>query len=849
MKVRDTTFQEKFMVQRHLPAPRSQSPLQPRFATGPVARASCTAFAALAVQACLPTWSWALDTQPAGPIVAVKRDIPPGPLGRALAIYAAQAGVALSFDAALTDGLHTQGLTGQHSLQQGFEILLAGSGLECVRDPQGGYALRRAPSQDKRALPVLPTVVVRASATDDSAERGYLSRRNGTATKTDTDNLEIAQAISVVTREQIDDQGAAPALQDTLRYTPGLFGTRGVNLTDDSFNVRGFAAGLATSSNTPVFRDGLRQAPAMYASTVEPYGLERIDVLRGPGSVLFGQVTPGGLVNVLSKRPTTEALRELEVQAGNHNHRQVGLDLADKLDDAGEWAYRLTAMARDANTQTRYIPNDRRYVAPAISWHPSADTTLTLLSNYQYTRTAYNWGLPVAGSLLANPNGQLSRHSFTGEPLFDRYTTKTWSLGYLFEHRFNNTWSLRQNARYYKSDMVWNSAYGSGLQAANQRLLNRFAFIRADEYKSFNVDTQLQANWSHGDFEHTSLAGLDYADVPWLRNERRGTVAALDLYNPVYGAAITPNAQPSRILHTDATQLGLYAQEQLKFRKHWVLMAGLRHDQARSSITGTLTNGSATSPVQSVAMRNDVAATTGRIGAVYLFDSGWAPYVSAATSFEPESGALDYNGNPFEPTRGRQYEAGMKYEAPDSPLSMSLAVFDLRRTNVLTADPAHTGYSVQAGEIKSKGLEFEAKAKIAHATDLIGAYTFTDAKITRSNNGDQGTAPPGVPRHNIALWALHRVAQDVLPGLKVGAGLRHIIGTSGYVLGSTPTPAQLPSYTVVDAMAGYDRGAWSITLNIGNLFDKVYVQSCYYATTTCFYGDGRSGIARVTYRW
>lgn len=839
------------MAQRRSPLSSSSSV---RFAIRPFA---CAAFALLALQVAGVTSARAQQGSPGAVAPAVQRHIPAGPLGRVLSLYAARAGVVLSFDASLTDGLSTRGLQGAYTLRQGFDALLSGTGLESVPTADGGYALRRTAGvpraqADVLSAPSLPGVVVTASSLAEGAGgavRGYLARRNATATKTDTSNIETAQAISVVTRDQMDDQGAAPALQDALRYTPGLIGTRGVNLTDDSFNVRGFAAGLATSSNTPVFRDGLRQAPAMYASTVEPYGLERVDVMRGPGSVLFGQVTPGGLINVVSKRPTSEPLREVEVQAGSHDHKQLGLDLGGKLDEAGEWSYRLTAMARDAGTQTRHISNDRQYLAPALTWRPSADTSLTLLANYQYTHTAYNWGLPVRGSLLANPNGTLSRSTFTGEPGFDRYNTKTWSMGYLFEHHFDGVWSVRQNARYYKSDMVWDSAYGSGLQATNQRLLNRFAFIRADEYKSFNVDTQVQAQWSHGAFEHTTLAGIDYANVPWVRNERRGTVAALDLFNTVYGAAITPNAQSSRILHTDATQLGLYLQEQLKIDRQWVLMAGVRHDRARSDITGTVTNGSATSPVTQVGIKNDVSATTGRIGAVYLMDNGWAPYVSAATSFEPEAGALSFDNQPFEPTRGRQYEVGVKYEPSGGTLSMTAAAFELRRTNVLTTDPNHAGYSVQAGEIISRGLELEAKTRVARSLELIGAYTLTNAKITRSNNGDQGTAPSGVPRHNIALWAMYRLPQDLLPGVKIGGGVRRIIGTSGYVLGSTPTPAKLPAYTVFDAVIGYEQGPWNVSLNISNLLDKTYVQSCYYATTTCFYGDGRNAIVRATYRW
>lgn len=786
------------------------------------------------------------------PALAAARqfDVAAGSLGAVLTQYASQAGIELTAPSALLQGKTSAGLTGRYGVAEGFDVLLRGQGLQATRSVSGAYALRAVPAAGPGTATTLTPVTVVGSVREDptAPTTGYLARRGLTGSKTDTPNIEIPQAISVITRDQMQDQGVAPALQDALRYTPGLIGTRGVNLTDDSFNMRGFAAGLATTSNTPVFRDGMRQSPAMYASTVEPYGIERIEVMRGPGSVLFGQVTPGGLINVTTKRPTDTPLREIELQGGSHDHKQVGIDLGGPLDDDGVWSYRVTAMARDADTQTDYIPNDRQYIAPALTWRPAAHTSLTLLASYQHTRTMYNWGLPVAGTLRDNPNGRLPRDRFTGEPDFDDYDTKTWTVGYLFEHKFNDTLTFRQNARYYRSDMTWNSAYGAAMQP-NQRLLNRFGFIRSDEYKSFSVDTQMQANWHHGNIAHTTLAGIDYSHTPWVRDERRGQVAALDLYNPVYGAPIIPNARSSRVLDTDASQMGFYLQEQMKIAQRWVVMAGVRHDRSRSTIDGVLTTGAANSPESRLKLRDRNSATTGRAGLVYLFDNGWAPYVSAATSFEPESGAVDFNGDTFEPTKGRQYEVGVKFESPSSPYMFGASVYDLRRSNVLTADPLHPGYSVQTGAIRSRGLELEAKADIARQWQLIGAYTYTNAEILRSNAGDAGTAPPGVPRHTIALWGVYRFGDAVAPGLKAGAGARHIIGTSGYVLGTTPTDARLPSYTVVDAMLGYETGPWTLTLNVNNLLDKRYVQSCYYATTTCFYGEGRSAIARAAYRW
>jgi len=766
-------------------------------------------------------------------------DLPAGPLAASLNRISRDAGLTLTVDAATIGNRQAAPVKGRMGAEQALRQALSGSGLELIRTDLGSYTLRPIPTAKNE--PVLPAVNVKAALEGETAwgpVHGYVARRTATGTKTDTPLAEIPQVVTVVTRDQMDDQGA-PSLQDALRYSAGVVSARGINLTDDSFNLRGFAAGLATT-DTAVYRDGMRQALGIYASTVEPYGLERVEVLKGPASVLFGQVAPGGVINVVTKRPSQEPLHEVQFQTGSYNRRQVGVDLGGPVDAQGEWSYRLTAMTRDADSMTDHIPDRRTYIAPALTWRPSTDTSLTLLASYQETRTAYNWGLPVAGTAKANPLGELPRNLFTGEPGFDKWETKTSTVGYLLEHRFNETWNLRQNLRYYRSEMVWNSAYGSGLQA-NQRLLNRFAYMRNDEYQALTVDNQMEAKWRHGEFEHTSLIGIDYLNAPATRKERRGTVAALDLYAPVYGATVTPNANLSRNADTSTIQTGLYAQEQLKYQQHWVFLVGLRQDWARSSTKDLLAK-TITSQQQS--------ALTGRTGVVYLFDNGLSPYVSYAKSFEPATGT-DFNGKAFNPLTGKQTELGLKYQPLGSNSSVTAALFDLRRSNVLTTDPdpAHIGYQVQTGEIRSRGLELEAATKVGKNLDLLASYAHTDAKVTKSNGADLGTVPSGVPKQTIALWARYSFNTPELQGLQIGAGVRRIMGTSGYVLGSTPTPDKLPDYSVVDALVAYDTGAWRAALNVNNLFDKKYIQSCYYATTTCFYGAERSAVASLTLRW
>ncbi|MFL9926471.1 TonB-dependent siderophore receptor [Herbaspirillum lusitanum] len=787
---------------------------------------------------------------PPHPAALINFDIPAGPLSDTLNRIARESARIISVTPELVRPYRAAAVRGRFDAEQAVRLALNGTPLALLVTASGSLsvqALRRSGAEDGAAAAELPTVIVRdvhaRELREDNEQRSASWIEAGQ--KGPGRLIELPQAAAVVTRAQMDEQGGA-TLQDVLRYSAGLIGTRGVNFTDDSFNMRGFAAGLATSSNTPVFRDGLRHAPTMYASTVEPYGIERVEILRGPAAVLYGQSSPGGMINLITKQPPAEALHEVELQAGSDRHRQLALDLGGPIATAAdaasaaapEWRFRLTALAREADSEVDYVGNARRYIAPALSWSPSAATSLDLQASYQRSHTRYNWGLPVAGTLLANPNGELPANRYTGEPGFDRFDTEVSSLGYLLRHRLDEVWSWHQNLRYYDGSMQWNSAYGTALQA-NQRLLDRFAFVRNDSYRMLTVDNRIQAEWRSGAMEHDLSIGVDYARTAWVRRESRGSIGALDLFDPAYGLALAANIRPARQIDSVETQTGLYAQHRIRFDQHWVLLLGARRDWISSDIFSVLNN--------QQRYLSDQAFTT-RAGLLYRTAAGYAPYLNFSTSFEPESSSVDFNGNSFRPTRARQIEAGLKYEAPDGKANMTAALFHILRRNELTDDAQHPGYSQQTGETRSRGAELEAQLQLDRRWRALASYTYMDALITRSENGDAGRSPSGIPRHALALWLQYRFDGE-LQGLRAGAGARRVIGTSGFVSGTTPTPARLPAYTVLDAMLSYDSGDWRFALNINNVLDARYVQSCYYAATGCYYGPGRTVLSSVTRRW
>lgn len=561
---------------------------------------------------------------------------------------------------------------------------------------------------------------------------------------------------------------------------------------------------------------------------MEPYAYERVELLKGPASILYGQAAPGGIINMVSKRPTAEPLREVEVQVGSWGRRQIAVDLGGPLTEDGRVGYRLTALARDAHAMVRAIPDDRTLVNGAIDWRLTDHTMLTLLATYSKGSSIYDYGKPTAGTWLPNPNGAISRTLFVGDPGLDKFDTTGSTLGYLLEHRFNDDWQFRQNVLVfdYEADNAW-AAIGTVVQPA-QRLVSRSATARFDTDKGVSVDNQLLGKLRTGRLQHTMIVGLDYSENDFTRAQRTGTIGALDLYNPVYGVPFTLGGAALSI--SDRKQLGLYVQDHIKLDDRFIALLGGRYDDARNKGRSVAVNGTST-PSDSKSH-----AFTPRAALMYLADGGLAPYYSYTRSFQPVGGT-DFFLRPFKPTTGTQHEVGVKYEPPGMNASVTVAAYQLTQQNVSTSDLEHTGFSVQTGEIRSRGFEIEGRATIARRLDLVAALGTTDAVITQSNQNTVGTRPTSVPRHTASLWADYRLPW--FSGVSIGAGVRHV-GTTE--LNRLP----VPSYTVFDAALRYQVDKWRFALNVKNVADKTYLASCSFA---CFYGDERNVTLSARYTW
>lgn len=697
------------------------------------------------------------------------------------------------------------------------------------------------------AAPQEDTITVTTSAAPQESAWGpaatIAAKHTATATKTDTPIEKTPQSISVVTREEMDLKQPG-TVKDALSYTPGVFATRGSSTTFDVVSIRGFTT--STTVNTNQYLDGMKLQGDNYSeASIDPYFLERVELLRGPVSVLYGKSHPGGVVSMVTKRPTTEPLKEVQFKMGTHNLWQTGFDFSDAIDDNGEFSYRLTGLGRSQNAQQENIKSTRYAIAPAFSWRPDDKTDFTLLSNFQSDPDAgyYGW-LPREGTVVPYYDAAGKAHKlptdFNEGEKDNRLSRRQQLIGYSFAHGFDDTFTVRQNLRYTRVHTLYTSTYGNGYQAPAQ--INR-AFVRSDEdLNSFTVDTQLQSDFATGAVDHTLLTGVDYLRMRNDIDADYGTANPISMTNPQYGNANVNINFPYAVINRQE-QTGLYVQDQAEWNK-WILTLGGRYDFAKTS---TFTRSSS-----SLAEINDEQFTW-RGGLNYVFDNGIAPYISYSESFEPISGST-LGGKPFAPSRGKQYEAGVKYVPKDLPVTVTAAVYQLTKDKNLTADPANTAFSVQGGEIRSRGFELEAKAAATQNIDITASYSFTDAEYTHDTLYE-GKRPAEIPRNMASLWADYTFHETALSGLTLGAGARYVGNTSSFY-GSGPKTNQtfnVASYTVADAMVKYDLARFglpgsSIGVNVNNLFDREYVSSCY-RDHACYWGAERQIVGTATFRF
>ncbi|MDF7649012.1 TonB-dependent siderophore receptor [Erwiniaceae bacterium L1_54_3] len=741
--------------------------------------------------------------------------LPSQPLAASLNQLARQAKVQLIAAPASLANKTAPAVQGSMTLQNALDQLLAGSRLAWT---QNGDTVSVMPSDVGE-----DTLTVTQKLNTSSA----VPEQTNSATKTDTPLLEVPQSVSVITRQQLDRQNVQ-SVTEALRYVPGVkTETYGVDPKGyDWIYIRGFNA-LTTND----YRDGLRQLNNSYSYfRTEPYALERIDIVRGPSSTLFGLGDAGGIVNRVSKMPDARGVHEVELQLGNFNRRQAQFDISDKLDEDGQWLYRVVGLARDSDTQFQYrngphVEDNRLYLAPTLTWLPSADTSLTLRADYLRDTS----GGTVA--MLTNP-GNKTTDTLLGDYSYNHFRQEQYSVGYEFSQQLSESIKFRQNLRYGQTDTILNNLLPGDPDFTTDSV-SRNA-IRFDEHmKAFNIDNQMQMDFNTAQVAHTLLAGVDYS---WLdANAKRfsAVAPALSITNPIYGLDISDPTTAVNNNDQTTAQLGVYLQDQIHLSDQWLLTLGGRHDDISMRTQNNLSG--STSWV-------DKDAWTGRAGLTWLVGNGLAPYISYAESFVPNSGT-DSQNRTFDPSKAHQYEVGVKYQ-PDSNLLMTLAAFDITKSNVLTNEIVNglaTGYQVASGEVRSRGIEWETQAQLTTNLDVLASYTYTNAEITKSNNGDQGKQQANVPKNMASAWVNYGFHQGVLDGLLLSTGVRYI----GSMFGDNANTIPVKNFALVDAGVKYQvNKTVQVGFNVQNLLDHHYVGTCD-GDTSCYPGQERTFIGSL----
>ncbi len=649
------------------------------------------------------------------------------------------------------------------------------------------------PADPAAAAPQLQEVRINASTEKDM---GFAPVEAQTASKAPMRRLETPQSVSVVTREQMESRqitNVQQALQTVAGVSPVNFGRRGF----DDLNIRGFR------STESILVDGLVQSPGMWAK-LQPYGYERFEVLKGSASVLYGQVQPGGIVNAVSKRPKKEALSEVGVEVGSFGQRTLQADINRPLSESGKTAVRINAQVSNADDPTQFVYRKDRWFAPSLSIDLGPQTDLVLFATYSQSQWMRQQGITPYGTLLPNRNGTLPVTMFTGDPSFGGYDVESKTVGYTLEHKISEAMTFRQNVRYETEKGTGNFVSNQALQA-NQRLQNRQASRQYMDYDLLATDTSLLSRFEALGVKHQLVTGLDARSGTSLLASRTCRIGALDLFAPVYSMQATCPEALTQDAPAKLTVAGLYAQDQIKFGQGWTALVGLRRDWSTTDTNNRVAN---------TQTRQEDNATTLSAGLVYEFKPGWAAYGSYGESFLPQSG-LTFGGSNFVPETGKQWEAGVKYEAPGGQVTGALAVFDLVRENVTTADPVNTGFSVQTGEQRARGLELELGADLKNGWKLTSAYTYTQTKVTRDNNAAIVGKPLNLtPRHTLTAWVTYKLPQ--YQRVTLGLGGRYVSEQIGSY------PFTLPSYFVADASISYVGENYRVTAGVKNVFNKAY---------------------------
>ncbi len=646
------------------------------------------------------------------------------------------------------------------------------------------------------------------------------------ALKIDTPNQETEKSVVIVDRMDIE-QRDVQKVDEAFRYTPSVVSPYGADNDTDWLLVRGFEPSTYLDGNR-LYKEGF------WGWTAETYGLESIELVKGPNSVLYGEAYPGGVVNLVQKKPTDAPQKSMTFSVGNKDYINFGIDISDWANEDGSQRYRLVAKVDQKDGELDGTDSQRVYLAPSYTIDFDSATSLTLLASYlKDDGVPQNGFFPLEGTLTALPNGEyVSPSTNYGEPEHDKFNKTQVSLGYILKHQLNDVWTLNQNLNYAYSKLYLRStsAYPDSWLDSDPYSLSQYTLVNDGDAKSITVDTNGVAEWFQGDFENTVLVGMDYQYHvnDWMGNGTGSWIGTINTLNPSHTGAYTSPADISADMYdNDITkqQLGAYTQLSTIWQQRWIANLGARVDWVDVENRGSVSD-----------KINDTQLSLNS-GIMYLSDYGLNPYASYSESFYVIS-SIDWVTNKlYKPVESNQVELGVKYTPDWMDGYINVAWFDITQENATASAMVDGALATsQTGEKTSKGVEIEAQSQVTKSLALAANYTYSDV---RENDQRASLAP----RHLASLWATYDFAPQGMGDMIVGSGLRYVGESIDASTGDV-----VPDVVIWDAMAKYRiNSQWDVQFNVNNLVDEEYVASCDYGI--CYYGESRSVSATVNYQW
>lgn len=793
---------------------------------------------------------------------AVSLNIPPQELSAALAALAEQANVQVLYASELAGGRMTKGVVGTMTAEEGVRQVLEATGLQYAFTDARTVTLQKAPdpmrtAQTERsdvAEPItkqkpvkVPEIVVKDIRERDDTKT-YVADESSMATRTDTPIKDVPQSIQVITRKVMEEQRAF-RLQNALENISGINATDSGSSIFDFLIIRGF-----TATDRSYFRNGLLDPFAQFTAT-DTYNVRRLEVLKGPAAVLYGQGDPGGVINVVTNKPLADAAYSANTTIGNFNLYRSELDATGPLNASKTVLYRLNVAGQKANSFIDFAKRDLAAIAPSVTWLLGSRTTLTVDADYMRRWSNDPYGLPAQGTVWGNINGNIPRNRSVMQGDFGMYNRTSYRIGYDLTHQFDDKWSIRNVYRHSIAEDDRNNFYTNPVSLdADQRTLTRAQVLQPSVARrhAHSMVTNVVGHVRVLDMDHTLLAGVE------LRQEKTdqftftfADAPSLDLFAPNYSLPPPPFTGDHRFFQADNKTAAFYVQDQITILPHLKFMGGLRFDYVHQS---TQNNEGSNS--------SDNHAVSPRLGLVYQPIEPLSFYTSWTKGFQPSSpSSLNGNGDLFKPERSTQYEIGMKTFMMDNRLSATLAWFHLTRENLLTPNPdpglAALGYSVQTGEQRSQGIELDVTAQVTPGWNVIAGYAYTDAEVTKDNDATLlNKRLANVPYNKVTLWSTYHVQEGPLKGFGVGGGLFAYSSRAASIFGD---PIDMPAYVRVDAALYYnhalEQGNWlgakgfNLALNVRNLLDQRYVATAQSGSTFFFYGEPFTVLGTVGLRF